>query len=113
MMTAWQPGQPVPAGHFVEDDEDGWQTSPCSEPIEEDLYRGTAILCEACFGHGDTDRMWDTAVHAYDPTWGVATVETPGDGGWDVTWHARGLTVAQAQETLGRTELTADPRLPS
>ena len=43
IVTAWQPGQPVPPGYCTVIEEDGsehlaesWPDSPCSEPVEED-----------------------------------------------------------------------------
>jgi hypothetical protein len=67
-----------------------------------------AILCETCCANGDWEGMWPGGDHDDEPVWGVATVETDESGEWLVTWHARHLTVAQAEERLDGLDLSGD-----
>jgi hypothetical protein len=55
-----------------------------------------AILCEVCFGNGDWDSMWPDGDCGHAHHWAVAEVVN-GDDGWEVTWLATGMTLAEAQ----------------
>ena len=79
-------------------------TTPAGAPIEDSGVMDIAILCEECYENGCWDTMWPGSGHDGRPVWGVAEIEATDDGSgeWDVTWHARGLTVTQAEARLER-----------
>ncbi len=71
-----------------------------------------AILCEHCLASGDFGSMRPgRSGHDDAPVFGIAEITVADDWERDATWLATGMTAAQAQERLDRTEFDEPARL--